>query len=133
MRSRKQNTLTINKLDVSIFQFKDRPIMRQTREMSPLRPSLATNFWLSGSEGNRVPGGFSEELKQTRPAKRELARVEETDFTIDESVYKQASASKDDPSSKPTIRESIPSSHAGLLTTEDASKTSKTLTASRVP
>lgn len=35
LKSRKQYTLTTNKLDVSIFQFKDRPIFKKPREPSP--------------------------------------------------------------------------------------------------
>ena len=35
LKSRKQYSLTTNKLDVSIFQFKDRPIFKKPREPSP--------------------------------------------------------------------------------------------------
>ena len=35
LKSRKQYTLTTNKLDVSIIQFKDRPIFKKPREPSP--------------------------------------------------------------------------------------------------
>ena len=39
LKSRKQYTLTTNKLDVSIFQFKDRPVFKKNREPSPPMPS----------------------------------------------------------------------------------------------
>lgn len=67
LRSRKQYTLTSNKLDVSIFQFKDRPIFKK-KEPSP---PPAANMTIRSSVDN---GGF-EELKGTRPTKKALAQV----------------------------------------------------------
>lgn len=46
LRSRKQYTLTTNKLDVSIFQFKDRPLFKKQKEeeQSPLKKDLNSSL-----------------------------------------------------------------------------------------
>lgn len=68
LKSRKQYNLSTNKLDVSIFQFKDRPIFK--REPSP--PPAPTQSYLRESLDK---GGFGEGIGKTKPAKKELARV----------------------------------------------------------
>lgn len=83
LKSRKQHTLTSNKLDVSIFQFRDRPIFKKTREPSPPPPVRGS---IARESADR--GGF-DDIKQTRPTKKDLAKVQETDFTIDERAYKE--------------------------------------------
>jgi hypothetical protein len=87
--------LTSNKLDVSIFQFKDRPIFKK-REPSP---PPAANLTIRSSVDN---GGF-EELKGTRPTKKPLAQVQKTDFSVDEQAYRDHQDSKSMLSAKGSI------------------------------
>jgi hypothetical protein len=73
--------LTTNKLDVSIFQFKDRPIFKKAKEE-------AASPVMNQSIRSTIDNAGFDELKQTRPSKKPLAKVQKTDFSIDESVYK---------------------------------------------
>jgi len=78
---------TTNKLDVSIFHFKDKPMYKK-REPSP-PPSVGRVVARESAE----KGGF-EDLRQTKPAKKELKKVEETDFTLDDQAFKDLEKSK---------------------------------------
>ena len=88
LKSRKQYNLSTNKLDVSIFQFRDRPIFKKPKEEIPPSPVL------NQSIRSTIDNGGLEELKNTRPQKKPLAKVQKTDFSIDESVYKDQADSK---------------------------------------
>ena len=72
--------LTTNKLDVSIFHFKDKPMYKK-REPSP-PPSVGSKQGIVSRE-SAEKGGF-EDLRQTKPTKKELKKVEETDFNLDD-------------------------------------------------
>jgi hypothetical protein len=63
LTSKKSLKLTTNKLDLSIFQFKDRPLFKK-------------------KDGIELPNSGAVELKLTRPAKIPLAKVEDTSFTL---------------------------------------------------
>lgn len=89
LKSRKQYNLSTNKLDVSIFQFRDRPIFKKQKEEVPLSPIMNQQ-----SIRSTIDNGGIEELRNTRPQKKPLARVQKTDFSIDESVYKDQADSK---------------------------------------
>ena len=82
--------LTTNKLDVSIFHFKDKPIFKK-REPSP-PPSVGKNAGMLTRE-SAEKGGF-EDLRQTKPSKKTLQKVEPTDFNLDEQAYKDLATSK---------------------------------------
>jgi hypothetical protein len=73
---------------VSIFQFRDRPIFKKPKEEIPPSPVL------NQSIRSTIDNGGIEELKNTRPQKKPLAKVQKTDFSIDESVYKDQAVSK---------------------------------------
>jgi hypothetical protein len=83
LKSRKQYTLTTNKLDVSIFHFRDRPIFKK-REPSP--PPMVNNTSIYRDSADK--GGF-DEIRGTKPTKKPLQRVEETDFTLQDDLYKE--------------------------------------------
>ena len=83
--------LTTNKLDVSIFHFKDKPIFKK-REASP-PPTVGSYKGGSLSRESANKGGF-DDIRMTKPDKKTLQRVEATDFTINEQAYKDLAQSK---------------------------------------
>jgi hypothetical protein len=105
LKSKKQYSLTTNKLDVSIFQFKDRPIFKK-REPSPPPPN-SQGVLSSIARESQDRGGFGDSIRQTKPAKRELAKVQETDFTVDDSAIMQARQEGGDGSQGSLGRQSV--------------------------
>lgn len=64
MKSKKNFTLSTNKLDISIFEFKDRPLFRKKEST------------FGKADSGKV------EIRATKPTKMSLATVDDTSFTL---------------------------------------------------